>query len=257
MRNDLSWHTLAVTFAGTGSGSVQSTPTGVACTEDCAAEFTAGTLVTLTATAGPTATFVSWAGACSGAGACIVALDDDRAVTATFAVLKHDLTIVKTGSGAGTVTSTPGGLDCGSLCLVSYTHGTTVTLAATPAISSTFVGWGGACSGVDPCTVTMDAARSVTANFVLKRFTLQVKNMLGATVISSPPGIDCGDVCAAEFPYGTQVKLSFVAGAPIIYRWQGACTGSQDCAVTLDDDKQVDVLGAAFHIYLQYLVNRK
>src|SRR4030095_5918505 len=40
-----------------------------------------------------------------------------------------------------------------------------VTLTATPAAGSTFAGWSGACSGTGSCTVTMSAARSVTATF--------------------------------------------------------------------------------------------
>jgi beta-lactam-binding protein with PASTA domain len=40
-----------------------------------------------------------------------------------------------------------------------------VTLAASPASGSSFTGWTGACSGTGTCTVTMDAAKSVTATF--------------------------------------------------------------------------------------------
>jgi len=44
-----------------------------------------------------------------------------------------------------------------------------VTLTATPAFGSVFVGWGGACSGirVPSCTVTMTGDMSVTATFGL------------------------------------------------------------------------------------------
>ena len=44
-------------------------------------------------------------------------------------------------------------------------HGTVVTVTATPATGSTFTGWSGACSGSGACSVTMDAAKSVTATF--------------------------------------------------------------------------------------------
>ena len=42
-----------------------------------------------------------------------------------------------------------------------------VTLTATPATGSTFTGWSGACTGLDACTLSLDAAQSVTATFSL------------------------------------------------------------------------------------------
>lgn len=77
----------------------------------------------------------------------------------------HTLTVSKTGSGSGTVTSTPAGIDCGSDCSEVYGTGTAVTLTASPAAGSSFAGWSGACSGTGGCQVTMDAAKSVTAGF--------------------------------------------------------------------------------------------
>jgi hypothetical protein len=76
-----------------------------------------------------------------------------------------DLSVSKAGTGSGTVTSSPAGIDCGSTCTAGYTSGTSVTLTATPAAGSVFAGWSGACSGTGTCTVAMSAARSVTATF--------------------------------------------------------------------------------------------
>jgi uncharacterized repeat protein (TIGR02543 family) len=62
------------------------------------------------------------------------------------------------------VTSNPAGINCGSDCSETYNCNTSVTLTATAATGSTFTGWSGAgCTGT--CTVTMDADKSVTANF--------------------------------------------------------------------------------------------
>jgi hypothetical protein len=77
------------------------------------------------------------------------------------------LSVSKTGSGNGTVTSNPAGINCGADCSQSYTAGTVVTLAATPAAGSSFSGWSGACSGTSSCSVTMSESRSVTAAFDL------------------------------------------------------------------------------------------
>src|SRR2546425_1791117 len=83
-----------------------------------------------------------------------------------FEVLQFfPLTVTKTGTGAGTVTSSPPGISCGADCSESYA-GATVTLTAAPSAGSSFAGWSGACTGTSTCTVTMTAARSVTATFV-------------------------------------------------------------------------------------------
>jgi hypothetical protein len=81
------------------------------------------------------------------------------------------LTVTKTsgpvGLGSGTVTSSPGGIDCGPTCSATYSLGSVVTLTATPDFLSLFNGWTGcdATSGTT-CTVSMSAAKTVTANFL-------------------------------------------------------------------------------------------
>ncbi|MFZ9669733.1 MAG: virginiamycin B lyase family protein, partial [Solirubrobacterales bacterium] len=77
-----------------------------------------------------------------------------------------DLSVTRAGSGSGTVTSSVGGIDCGSSCSAQFDGGTSVTLTATPSPGSTFGGWSGACSGsAESCTVLMNQARAVTAGF--------------------------------------------------------------------------------------------
>src|SRR4029450_11876287 len=78
------------------------------------------------------------------------------------------LTGNKGGTGAGTVTSSPSGVNCGAGCSTqsaSFPNGTSVALAAAAASGSTFAGWSGACSGTGSCTVSMTQARTVTAAF--------------------------------------------------------------------------------------------
>ncbi|MGH8240524.1 MAG: InlB B-repeat-containing protein, partial [Steroidobacteraceae bacterium] len=78
---------------------------------------------------------------------------------------KHALTV--TLSGSGSVTSTPAGIDCGSDCSESYDQGTAVTLSAAAASGQQFQSWGGACAGSSSsCTLSMAAARDVSAQFV-------------------------------------------------------------------------------------------
>jgi hypothetical protein len=73
--------------------------------------------------------------------------------------------VTKTGTGSGTVTSSPAGVNCGTTCSANYATGTSVTLTAAAASGSTFGGWSGACTGTGGCVLSMTAARNVTATF--------------------------------------------------------------------------------------------
>ncbi len=82
------------------------------------------------------------------------------------------LTVSKSGTGGGTVTSSPAGIDCGRVgrvCRYSFSLSTSVTLTAKPTTGSSFTRWSGSgCSGTSTCTVTMSAARAVDAKFTKK-----------------------------------------------------------------------------------------
>jgi arabinogalactan endo-1,4-beta-galactosidase len=75
------------------------------------------------------------------------------------------LTVTESGTGGGTVTSTPAGITCPATCSATYPSGTAVTLAQAANAGSTFATWSGACSGSGGCSVTLSAAKSVTATF--------------------------------------------------------------------------------------------
>src|SRR5204862_401115 len=141
---------LTVSKAGTGSGTVASTPAGITCGTDCSETYPSGTPVTLTAAPTTGSAFTGWSGgACTGTGPCTVTLTAATTVTASFTPT-FTLTVAKAGSG--TVTSTPAGISCGTDCSEPYASGTAVTLAATPAVGSVFSGWsGGGCTGTGAC----------------------------------------------------------------------------------------------------------
>ena len=74
----------------------------------------------------------------------------------------YNLTPSVSPSGGGSVLVTPAP-NCNA---TQHTQGTVVTLTAMPACGHTFSSWSGALSGsVNPTTITMSGAKSVTANF--------------------------------------------------------------------------------------------
>ncbi|NMG16349.1 S8 family serine peptidase [Aromatoleum bremense] len=76
------------------------------------------------------------------------------------------VTIGRSGTGSGRVTSTPTGIDCGSVCTGYFQLHGLVTLEAYPESGSVFAGWEGDCSGTLPyCAIALNAPKSVTALF--------------------------------------------------------------------------------------------
>ncbi len=271
--------TLTVIKPGDGRGSVTSTPIGIDCGSTCTSDFADRAPVVLTARADDGSRFTGWSGACTGTGSCMVTMDSNKTVTATFSLpAAKTLTITKSGNGTGTVTSVPAGINCGPTCQASFSDSTSVTLTAAATDSSTFTGWsGGDCTGTGPCRLTMDQNATVTATFtrpatveytltttvggtgfgVVNLSPLPVSGRAGCTRTSSP--------CTSKYTAGTRVSLSLLAfdhlndagpdpffpervqspGLPVAdvtYRWTGACAGAgETCTVTMNADKQVGV----------------
>ena len=99
----------------------------------------------------------------------------DNAILTVVSVANNSqtLTVSDLGTGSGHVTDDLEQISCvdtagvvtGS-CSHAYTTNSIVNVTATADGSSTFAGWGGACSGTGACSVTMGSAQSVTASFV-------------------------------------------------------------------------------------------
>ncbi len=237
----LKTYPLTVTRSGNGSGTVTSSPPGIDCGTDCSESFNHGTVVTLTATPAASSTFVSWSGCTvtsTNPNMCKVTMTSSRSVTATFALKTHPLSVVKDGTGSGTVASSPPGIDCGTDCSEPYNHGTLVTLTATPADGSVFTGWsGGGCTGTNTCTVEITAATTVTATFALTGTLTVVKDGTGSGVVTSmPPGIDCGLDCTEVVTQSTTFTLTATPAAGSVFTgWSGGgCSGTGACTVTVD-----------------------
>jgi hypothetical protein len=241
-----------LTVTVTGNGTVVGG--GISCTSaggtSCTSNQAANSDVTLTAAPASGAGFTAWGGACAGSSpSCTVTMDSAKSVTAAF-----------TGAGGGTGTTFPlavsvtgtgavtgGGISCGfeaSTCSVNVAANTTVTLTAVPASGETFTSWGGACAGSVPtCTLTMNAAKNVTATFTggtptgnTATLTLVVTgkgtvSAAGGACASSGPA----RTCKQDYDAGSSVELTAAptAGARFL-RWGGSCSGTTTtCSITL------------------------
>src|ERR1022692_2494543 len=158
---------MTVTMAGTGAGTVTSSPAGINCPATCSASFPQNSQVTLSETPATSDVFSGWSGACTGDATCSVTLSGVNSVTATFGTASpsYALTVTMAGTGTGTVTSTPAGITCPTICSASFAQNTQVTLNEIPRANNSFTGWSGACKGAATCGVLLTAADSVTATF--------------------------------------------------------------------------------------------
>jgi hypothetical protein len=238
-------HVLDVALTGPGAGSVSSHPPGIACAPDCSEVYAHDTVVVLTAAPGPTSFFAGWSGACSGTGTCVVTMSTDQSVVAKFdhKVTAATLTVVITGKGAGSVDAAtpPGGIKCPTDCTETYpSTPATVTLRAAPAVNSTFFGWsGGGCSGTGPCTLTLTADTTVTADFEPTPVTLDLTCSDGrrsttaptpaGSVSVSPSVLVCNSAPTPQtvsntYSAGTHLAITATAVPGTLFiDWGGAC----------------------------------
>jgi len=98
---------LTVSRSGAGSGSVTSSPAGIACGATCSHDFKAGIVVTLLAHPDSGSFFAGWSGGgCSGTGSCQVTLGADTTVVASFQA-------ASSGGGGGVPPGGGGGVPLG------------------------------------------------------------------------------------------------------------------------------------------------
>jgi streptogramin lyase len=247
---------LTVTKTGTGpGGTVVSNPAGIECGATCeSTAFAENSKVTLTASPAVNSVFLGWKG-CEKGGAightCTVTMDKAKTVEAKFGPTQS-LTVGKAGTGTGSVKSSPSGISCDLNCssnAAAFTEGASVVLTAVPTKSNTFTGWSGAgCSGTGTCTVTMSAAKSVTAEFAATKFNLTLSKAGGGTgaVKSKPASLTCGATCSSvvsSFYEGTEVEVTATPSKGSTLNWSvgsGTCTGSTSpCKVTMSSAKEL------------------
>lgn len=246
------FHTLFVSKAGSGTGTVASLPKGVECGADCLeskAYFEEGTLVKLDARASENSAFAGWSGVCQGTGSCEVTMDESRTVIANFVHL-HTIAVEKIGSGTGTVTSETG-IECSEDCSEeNVQEGTVVTLTAIPDEGSAFLAWSDECTVIKGnCVVTITEELTITAQFEVVHalnVSIDEESTGEGSVLIIPDSISCGDDCTESYLEGTQIllvpfpRLTEDGEKSIFAGWTGACIDflpTESCELTMDEAK--------------------
>ena len=176
----------------------------------------------------------------------------DATAPSALATVSYRLTLVGSGTGSGTVTSSPSGINCSITagqaattgCSFSFTAGTVVTLTAKYVAGSSFVGWGSPCSGTATCKVKMGVARTISAQFLKGPFTINISSgsTSGSGRVKSQTGlspvIDCvitngtpaATGCSRSYPANTTLTLTATAAAGYTFAgWRDPACGTGAC----------------------------
>jgi hypothetical protein len=254
------------TGTGTVAGSgIDCTIAGGTSANMCAAKLDRGKVVTLTADATGSSTFLGWGDACATSGSsrtCTVTVSQALAVSASFAAPPpppptHLVTVRAAPGNAGSGTVSGVGINCtisgtsqSGDCSEEVVQGTQFTLTATVTGASTFAGWGQACSqagAAATCTITVNQATTIEASFAAPELPAYVVNVVAGSLGTgngtvTGPGITCnvtagslsGD-CSEGVVQGTQLTLTAAgSGGSTFAGWGQACTGTgMTCTITV------------------------
>lgn len=201
-------------------------------TESGDGTYLQGAGATVTATPAEGYLFERWEGALNGTGnPAELTMDEDKTVTAVFALIPPDYNLATNVSpnNGGTITESGDG---------TYVEGTIVTLSAFPAGGFLFDRWEGSATGsTNPIEVTMDADKTVTAVFVeappdIANLTTSVSPADSGTVTDNGGG---------AYVLGGTATVTAVPGDDYLFdHWEGAATGSDNpIEIVMNSDKQV------------------
>ncbi|HEX2866700.1 MAG TPA: T9SS type A sorting domain-containing protein [Ignavibacteriales bacterium] len=237
--------TLSITKTGTGAGQVK--VNGTLWDLPYSGSFAQNTVVSLEAAAdGATSSFTIWNGDLTGAvNPQTITMNNNKSVSVSFTLLKRDLMVLQsTGTGLGQVkvNDTSRTLPYSA----SYPHGTIVKLeAVADGSTSSFAGWSGDLTGTTtPATITMDANKSVGAQFTLLQRTLSITNLgtgsgqvkVNGTVYDLP--------YEQSFAHNTEVNLEAVpdAATSSFASWGGALSGTVNpTSIKMNADQNVTI----------------
>ncbi len=189
-------------------------------------------------------------------------------VDSTAAAVTKTLTIIGSGTGDGTVKSSPAGINCtvtagqaaATGCNAQFNRGVTVTLTATPKTAHAFRGWFRTCTGTGACTSVMTVNRTVDARFLKGPFRISISGGVGTgsgRVTSQPgltPAINCaitngtpaGTGCSARYPAYTALVLTATPAAGNTFTsWGPPCSGAGTCRYTAIQARTINAVFAS------------
>jgi hypothetical protein len=254
-------HTLAITVAGTGTGSVTCSINSGSFAA-CPSTIAEGAKVEIKATAAASSEFKGFSLGTGSAEVCsasplvnpcvITEFLQDSTLKATFDKTQRTLKVVTEGQGnvsansgaiSGCETTPPEGT-----CEGPYNQASKVKLTATEKLHWKFKEWSGpdkgACTTAATCEVTIpEHAAEVKAIFS------QITHTLTLTSTGTGSGsVTCdGGACAPSYPEGTAVTLTATAASGSTFAGfsGGGCSGAGPCLVTLNADTAVSAAFSA------------
>ena len=139
-------------------------------------------------------------------------------------VQTYTLTVAQGGTGSGTVTSSPAGINCGSDCAEVYNSGTAVTLMAVANLGSVFAGWSSSNCGSFAIVANTSCSAAFTA----------VANSI-TTNISDGAVLGGASVLWTATPSGVPLRVEFWIDSVLrwtefqsIYQFNGDPSGTLD-----------------------------
>ncbi len=164
----------------------------------------------------------------------------NHTIEAVFAINTYTITVTSGSGGVGSGGGiTPPGI-------VTVNHGANQTFSIGPNTGYHVVNV--LVDGVSIGVVTSYTFTNVTANhtisatFDINTYTISVAKMGSGTgtVTSNPADINCGSDCSKLYNHGTVVTLLASSDPSSNFiGWDGACTGTGSCIVTMDATKNV------------------
>ncbi len=248
-----------------GSSGLDCLISGAATSGTCSVQAVEGSSITITASPEPLAAggtesrqrFAGWSDACAGetGDSCTVMLARGDFVASAGFFDERRLTVAVVGTGGGLVEAVPlvqctraASVTSGA-CEAPMLHGATVTLQAIPDAQSELAGWSGACEGSGAtCALAMTESRSATAVFNKRTMALTLLlNGTGAGTlqVNGAPGCSLAfaagsALCTLRFDAGTVVTVRGIAGGVSTFSgFSSACTGTDDCSLTMNTDRTV------------------
>jgi len=128
-------------------------------------------------------------------------------------------------TGVGDVSSDVPGVDCTASCTTQWDQGSLVSLAAEPVAGSRFIGWRGACTGNNGCSVTLSAGLAVSAVFGPTRIPVRVAT-------AGRGRVECAPTCSKSFRAGSRLTLRAIPAKGWRFAaWSGGCKGRRATCV--------------------------